>query len=120
LAIRQARRSLVKDPNTPDVHRVLREVYRALLGGEQGFGQSAPLYDLRMRQLLAAEYFSLLTSSAEPADHEQLAYALNSIGYRDVALEHLQAIHEETGAWTSLSRTNPNFNAARSENQALL
>jgi len=120
LAIRMTQRSLVQDPNTPQVHRVRRDVYRAILGGEQGFGQFGNLNELRVRQLLAAEYFSLLTSAALPADHEQLAYALAAVGYRDVALEHLQAVYRQTGSWTSLGRNHPNFNQARTENQTLL
>ncbi|QDT55457.1 hypothetical protein Pan44_35000 [Caulifigura coniformis] len=120
LAIRMTQRSLVQDPNTPQVHRVLRDVYRAILGGEQSFGQFGNLNELRVRQLLAAEYFSLLTSAALPADHEQLAYALAAVGYRDVALEHLQAVYRQTGSWTSLGRNHPNFNQARTENQTLL
>lgn len=120
LAIESAQRSLVQDPNTPQVHRVLRNIYRSLLAGEQGFGQFGGLNELRVRQLLAAEYFSLLTAAAEPIDHEQLAYTLASVGYRDVALEHLQAIYAQTGLWTAVPPNDPKFNDARTQNQTLL
>ncbi len=60
------------------------------------------LNDLRIRQLLAANYFSLLTSEATAAQHEQLALFLASLGYRDVALEHLQRVYQKTGRWTSI------------------
>lgn len=120
LAIRQARTSLMIDPNTPQVYQVLRQVYPAIIRGEQGFGQFGALNELRIRQLLAADFFSLLTSSGTAGEHEALAYRLASIGHRDVALVHLQAVFAKTGAWTSLSPLAPNFNQLRDENQKLL
>ncbi|HVJ86199.1 MAG TPA: hypothetical protein VM452_11185, partial [Caulifigura sp.] len=119
-AIQNAWKSLRTDPNSPQVHRVLRRIYRQILGGEQGFGQFGSLNELRVRQLLAAEYVSVVTADPQPADHEQLAYALASIGYRDVALEHLQTVYKKTGQWTSLPTNDPNFDQAKAENQALL
>ncbi len=118
--IRSARRSLIVDANTPQVYRVLSGIYRSLIAGEQSFGQFGALNELRVRQWLAAEYFALLTTASRPADHEQLAYALVDVGYRDVALEHLQTVYRRTGSWTSLPQNAANYSAARTQNQALM
>jgi hypothetical protein len=120
LALRLGRQSLSARPNTAQVFRVFANVYPRLLAGEQGFGQANSLFELRRQQIIAAEYFSLLTTVAKPEDHEQLALTLATLGYRDVALEQLEKVQAKTGRWTAINPQSRTYDAVQARNQSLV
>ncbi|MBX3441218.1 MAG: hypothetical protein KF774_02335 [Planctomyces sp.] len=122
LAIREARRALRDDPNLARIHHLIALTCYSMLSQERAFfAQLGQNYssDLRTAEILAAFNAALMTAANKAVLHEELAQYLVSLNYRDVAFQHLKELNRQTGRWTALLPSDPNYAAARDANRQL-
>ena len=116
--IRHARRGLAINPNLEETYRLLGNAYQRLWESEAALAANRLAVDAAERRFLQAVMAFHHASQCRPEDaepHAALVPLYLQHGDYDLALKHLDRLHELRGYYTLLPKEHPDFAATHQE-----